>query len=610
MRHKRVSTLVLICMALVCGALVSAASAKSYEITHVDIEARLHPDGSMDMTEERTYQFQGSYRFAYRDLPTGGPVTFENFTVSEGGRQYRLAGSEAPGTYNISQSSGRTRVTWYYKASNEARTFTFGYTALNAVQRYEDAAVLYYQFLSPDWAIPQNSINISLKPPTGLSRDQVREWFHGPLWARSQITQNGTILAVCEHLPGKTFLEVRALYPPEIFPEVPARPGTVRQGIMAEEAAWAEEANRRRQAAMGRWEAERKRMRLGKWVGGAVCLVGLLVWWGLYKTYHHKPELPSFLEMTSDIPGKMPPALLSYLLYHRQVAGSALVGTMLDLARRGFLVLREETEDTRSLWGETKQKTVYYWDLDRSKWEQEASRLADYENSLVAFIFNNLAEGASSISIEEIKKKRTAFVKFFGQWKKLIERHGKDKQWYDTESIRGMYISLAVGGVIIVGAILSIFLFRAWAMISLAGGCAVLGLSFLIPHRTAEGETKARQWNAVKRYLEKYEFRTADRHSLLTSISDYLVYGVVFGLSTKLYKELTTYIPANAHGTYVPWYVYSGTGAGEFSPASFSEAFSSMVATTTSAMSSASGAGGGASGGGGGGAGSGGGGAG
>jgi uncharacterized membrane protein len=235
--------------------------------------------------------------------------------------------------------------------------------------------------------------------------------------------------------------------------------------------------------------------------------------------------------------------------------------------------------------------------------------MADFENSLVTFIFDDLAEGADTISIDRIKEKRTAFVKFFGKWKKLVERHGKDSQWYDNRSIRGMYYSIAVGGVIIVGAILSIFLFRAWAMISLGGGCAVLGLSFLIPHRTAEGETRARQWTAVKRYLEKYEFRTADRASLLTSISDYLVYGVIFGLSTKLYKELSAYIPASAHGTYVPWYVYHGTGTGEFSPASFSEAFSSMVATTTSAMSSASGAGGGASGGGGGGAGSGGGGA-
>ncbi len=137
----------------------------------------------------------------------------------------------------------------------------------------------------------------------------------------------------------------------------------------------------------------------------------------------------------------------------------------------------------------------------------------------------------------------------------------------------------------------------------------VLLLSLLIPHRTAEGETRARHWKAVQKYLKTHEFRNTDRQSLLNQISQYLVYGVVLGLAAKYYKELAAYIPEGAQGTYVPWYVYHGHGTGEFSPAAFGEAFSSMITTTTSTMSSASGSGGGASGGGGGGAGGGGGGA-
>jgi uncharacterized membrane protein len=377
---------------------------------------------------------------------------------------------------------------------------------------------------------------------------------------------------------------------------------------MAEEARWAEQANRQREAARASYQAQQQRMRLGRWVGIAICAAGLVAWWALYKRYHHKPELPAFLEMTSEIPEQTPPALLAYLLQSRQISGAALVGTMLDLARRGLLVLREETEEVKAFWGGTKQKTTYYWDLNRSSWEQHEPRMHDFENALVGFIFDDLAEGADTISIERIKRKRSEFIKFFRLWKKRVEKHAKDKHWFDTESIKGMYYSLAVAGVIIVVALLSILLFRAWAMISLAGGCAVLILSFLIPHRTAEGETKARHWKAVRKYLQKYEFRTADRQSLLARISDYLVYGVVLGLSTKLYNELATYIPERAHGTYVPWYVYHG-GTGGFSPTAFGDAFSSMVATTTSAMSTAAGTGGGASGGGGGGASSGGGGA-
>ena len=172
-----------------------------------------------------------------------------------------------------------------------------------------------------------------------------------------------------------------------------------------------------------------------------------------------------------------------------------------------------------------------------------------------------------------------------------------------------MYYSLALAGSMVALAVVAMIFIGPWGLILGGAAIAVVVLSFFIAHRTAEGETKARHWKAVQKYLKKYEFRSADRSDLLSRISTYLVYGVVLGLSTKFYKEVAAYIPEGSHGAYLPWYACGGRGAGDFSPASFGEAFSSMVATATSSMSSAAGTGGGASAGGGGGAGSGGGGA-
>ncbi len=605
-----IRTLVLTLAALVglCH-LPDVAAAKSYRMADVVIGAQLLPDGIMDVTETRTYEFEGSFTFAYRDLPLGGAVTFGDFGVSEGDRQYTLSRSKAPGTYSIMEGSGRTRVTWYYSANDESRTFTFHYSARNAIERYEDAAVLYFKFLSEDWDQPQDNIRLRLKPPVTLSKDQVKAWLHGPLWAGVQIIQDGTIFAGCRHLPRHTYLEIRALYPPEVFPETPSRTGAVRKSIMAEEAKWANEANRTRRVAREKHEARQDRTRLGRWAMIGTSLAGLAVWWTIFRKYHRKPALPRFLDMTSEIPEKTPPALLSYLLYSRQVSGAALVGTMLDLAQRGFLELREQREQVKRFWGGMKDETKYYWDLKRDHWDQHAPDMLDYENELLAFIFSDLAQGADSISMDEIKKKRSAFMKFFRKWKKSVEEVGKKKEWFDTTSIRGMYLSLAVAGPMLGLTILGMFLIGPWALILAGATIAIIILSFFIPHRTAEGETKARHWKAVQKYLKKYEFRTADRTAVLSQISAYLIYGVVLGFSTKFYKELATYIPETAHRTYVPWYVYAGHGTGDFSPAAFGEAFSSMVATTTSAMSSAAGTGGGASAGGGGGAGSGGGGA-
>lgn len=594
---------------LLCCIPGSAVMAKSYRITAVDIDAQLHADGSMSVVETRDYKFKGPFSFAYRDLPTWGAVSFDDFSVAEGGHPYRQSTSQEPGTYTVVKIPDRTRVTWYYRAEDESRSFEFRYRARDAVRRYEDAAVLYYKFLSEDWETPQDNISLSLRPPVPVARVKINEWLHGPLQAQSQISHDGRILAQCPHLPGNTYLEIRALYPPELFAETPSRSGQVRERIMAEEARWAEEANRRREAAARRLAARAQRLRFGRYIVVAVSLVGLLAWWLLYQKYHRKPQLPTFLEITSEIPEQTPPALVGYLLNSRRVSGGALIGTMLDLARRGLVNLREESEEVKRFWGGTRKSTEYYWDLDRSKWDRSEADMLDFEKSLIRFIFDDLAEGADSISLDKIKKKRRAFTKFFGQWKTEVERTGSQRGWFDTRSIRGMYYSLAVGGSMVGLAVVSMILIGPWGMVLGAAAVAVVVLSFFIGHRTAEGETKARHWKAVQKYLRKYEFRNADRRDILSRISDYLVYGVVLGLSTKLYEELATYIPEGEHLAYIPWYIYGGHGSGQFSPAAFGDAFSSMVATATSAMSTAAGTGGGASAGGGGGASSGGGGA-
>jgi uncharacterized membrane protein len=381
------------------------------------------------------------------------------------------------------------------------------------------------------------------------------------------------------------------------------------QNIMAEEAAWAEEANRMRVAAREKAAAREKRHKLGKWIMIGVGLLGLFGWWQLYQSYGKRPPLPQFLDVNSDVPSDTPPALVGYLLHNRQVSGAGLVGTMLDLARRGFVDLREESVEKKSFWGGMKQESEYNWDLKRAHWEEHASELRDYENSLLAFIFEELAGGQNTISLDRIKKKRSDFIKFFRKWKKVVAELGQREEWFDKASIRGSYYSVALGVVMMLGALGAGFIFGVWAVVMGGAGMVVLVLSFLIYHRTAKGETEARHWMALRKYLKTYAFRSMSRQDLLSKVSDYLVYGVVLGLSTKFYRELAAVIPQPEHARYVPWYVYHGTATRGFSPEAFGKAFSSMVTTTTTTMSSASGAGGGASGGGGGGASSGGGGA-
>ena len=595
-----------ICFIVVLTFVSNALADKEYRIDDVYIEARLQEDGSADILESRTYRFtEGEFRYAFQTFPATGQVSYEGFQVSEDELDYQRSESESPGTYSVRQGESHIEVRWFFRAEEESRTFSLHYKINDAVLLYDDAAVFYFQFIGDEWPKRQDNIELRVIPPESILPSDLNAWLHGPLWGEYRIESDGSITAWCQRLPRRSYFEIRALYPIGLFNRAQRRSALVRQVIMDQEAEWAEEANRMREEDVRKFEAQKERWELGKWIMLGITLVGIYLWSQIYRKYGKKPTLPELPKIASDIPDNSPPAFVGYLLNDRQIYGGALVGTLFALARREILAMRQEEEE-RKIGG---TKTMYFWDLKREKWNADKSKLSNYENDLINFFFNELAEGEDTIDVKTIQKKQTKFMKFFQEWKKDVKEEAKEKGWWDEESIKGLKKSLALSGILIAVTIPSAFLFGPWAVILGTYACIVLVLSLIIPHRTQEGERLAQHWKALKRYMNKYEFRTADSNLILRQIDRYFVYGVVLGLQKKVFKELAAFLPADNHARYIPWYVFHETSSGGFSPDAFASSFSTMIATTTSAMSSASGAGGGASVGGGGGAGGGGGGA-
>ncbi len=200
-------------------------------------------------------------------------------------------------------------------------------------------------------------------------------------------------------------------------------------------------------------------------------------------------------------------------------------------------------------------------------------------------------------------------MKFFSKWKKTLTANGKNRDWFDRDSVKGGNFSLIISLLFILLSGLGFIWFGTQMFILSATSIAVMLLSLAIPHHTFEGRIKYFEWKAFRKYLQKQKFSTEANDVVLNKINKLFVFGSLFGVRKKYFKELGETIPASGYRHYVPWYVLNSSRENAFSPGSFGTAISSMLSTTGTAMSSASGAGGGASGGGGGGAGSGGGGA-
>ena len=572
--------------------------AKSYTIESVAITAQLNTDGSMDIREERTYYFSGAFSYAFYTLPVDRTGGVQDIRLSEISKVYRLDESGEAATFRVYQDNQKLEITWYYDARDEAKTFIIEYRIVGVVTRYEDAAVLYHQFVGTGWDKSTSDVQVRIIPPTGLVKDDVRAWAHGPLHGSVMIREMGEVNADVSPLPLHQFWEVRALYPPEFFQQAPLKAQAVRAQVLNEEKEWADEANRRREREFRHREAMQTQKKYGKWIALVLCVIGLAVWWRLYSNFGRRPSVQSQGVTFSGIPSELPPALLSYLLYNREVAGGALIGTLLDLARREYVKIEEKiVERGRS----KRKKTHYILRLDRNAYNKNRNPLLPFEASLLAFIFDELAEGADEVDIKLFEKKRSKFSKFFTNWQKDVKEEGKARNYFNKKSVKAMHYSLGLAGVFFVLTIISAFFIAEWSMMLAATTVAIFICSFFLLHRNADAEREARQWKGLKRYLRKYHFRTANSKDFLQSVDRYLVYGVVLLSNKKVFTALADLIPPEQYSAIVPWFVlYAGHGA-THGPQSFGKAVGSLVTTVSNTMSSAAGVGGGASVGGGGG---------
>ncbi|UCH83634.1 MAG: DUF2207 domain-containing protein [Candidatus Latescibacterota bacterium] len=606
-------------LVVLVGAVLTPCQAKTFRIERIHVDAQVHPDGSMDVTESITYLFDGEFAFAYRDIPLKPAERLSGLSVSDDANRFVEAIDERPGTYSMSQTDGVTRITWYYRAKDQRKTFSLGYTIYNVVNRYNDTAELYHQFVGPDWDRPIGEVSVRVRMPEGVRQSDLRAWAHGPLHGFVEIGSSSVMLDVSP-LPPRTFWEARVLFPPDVFAGVELSPGGDRlAAILAEEAAWAQEANATREARRQRTAAEAERAReraalAGKLLPMSVLLglFGLGVWFVLFRR-HGWPHATRARVAPGEIPSDHHPAVLSYLM-SRTVSGPAIVATLVDLANRGYLEIHQTEKISRNWLGKEKSATDYRFET----MAKQTGGLEAYEKNLLEFML--AAEGdPRSFTMSGIKeaasKNSSTFRKWFRDWTKSVSDHCQTLEFFEPYPVVAMVLNALCGVIIIgIGVLVCVKTDSAAGLPAIVGGFVQAVLTVFLTRRTAEGRRLHQEWRQFKNHLQKIGKALGPVTLDSSSWAAYLASAIVFGMHKKLVPKLQL-IDDSGKVVFPVWF-YGVHGSTAMDAAVFDQGFanlasgfSSMVESVTTTVSSASGAGGGASAGGGGGSGGGGGGA-
>jgi ATP-dependent RNA helicase RhlE len=358
-------------------ALPASALAKSYEISSLKIEAALNEAGDMQVVETRTFDFSGSFSWVEWDLETSGSNGIKVSAVSflGGGQKqpYEQADpseTPAPFTYSVEDRGGVVVVKAGVAAADQQWPMQLEYTVDGAVQRYTDAAELYWQFVGEGWPVPTRDLAIRIAPPEPLAKSDVKAWAHGPLEGVVAIQEDGVVTLEAPAVPANTFVEGRVLYPPEAFPGAKSVEQPRREEVMAEEAALANEANSQRIMA---------RIWIGLGVGGAWLLalagLGLAIWALVRYGREYTPQFQGEYFREDPRPD-LDPAVIGALWRMGAVKDEDISATLMNLADKGAIVL-QPIEGQRGFFGKSEK------DYLLSVVPEKAASMSSLETELV-----------------------------------------------------------------------------------------------------------------------------------------------------------------------------------------------------------------------------------
>lgn len=647
-----VFVLCLVAAIAVISATPAQAHAKSYTCPKVDISANVSTDGSLDVVEQRTFDFDGSFTavwWTFDSVPDNGSLKVNGVsltkvdadgmptgeTVQLGETSFNLDWRDAggPGTDSYSVDSPKNSVYVFFHASDERMVITLDYTIENGVVAYKDVADAYWKYIGDQWEVASENVTMTLSLPVPqdvsvVAGENVRAWGHGPLDGTLAINADGTIVYKNPQVNPGQYAEARVAFPVEWLTNLKgegslaARDQNHLDTILKEEQAWSDQANRDRLFSLA-------------FVIACGIIAVLLIAWALraYFKYgrEHKPQFTE--EYWRDVPSSHDhPVVMARLWRWNRESNDDLTATLMYLSHKGAIQINKGSYEQPASFGRTKTVDDYYL----TRVPAVADALTDpIDKMAMDILFNKVAKGADSLWFGTIqqygKENPEEFVDALKTWQGIVTAAVNRRDFFEAKGERYQWLILGVAiafGVLGVGASVLMENFIPLVFV-VPTVIALLVIANYMPRRSQEGSTLDAKCKALRNWLKDFSALDERPPTDVKVWGEFMVYAFIFGIASEVIKALQLKVPELFQDDgmmyssgYVPWWFWYSTSHGVHGTAMpaastlFQSSLANTVSTAQAAMSAAEGSfssgggfGGGFSGGGGGGFGGGGGGA-
>lgn len=512
------------------GVMPAAAQGKTLVWQRWDVHLDSFDPVANRFTVVETHDIQfltGTFTFGYRAIPLDRVERLENIQVFENGSPLQPACNQSLGTYCVRNVDGEAEITYYFfrMAQGENRVFEIHYDVVGGLRTYGDGDQLDWFAVGADHAfsILNSTVTVQMSPETTPREGQDPIAAYG---APVTMLQNGSLItfSATGPIPASQGLEVRVQYP---------------HSLQNRTADW--------QAAFDRDATLRPYLDLFL-VAIALLLtvLGPLVIYYLWYRRGRDPIVGVVPDYLAEPPSDLPPAVVGTLI-DEEADLQDVTSTLLDLARRGYLVIEEDR--SRGFLGFGASSTFTF-----KRTDQPAEGLRRFENIMLGKVFGR----SDTAELESLKNKfYTAIPRMQEALYKEVVRQGFFTA--SPQKIRQRWIGAGVVVVVVAGIvgaiILSEFATTLQSLICVPLALGWVGVIMLIaasrmPAKTEQGAIEAARWCAFRDYLRNIQHYT-DLEQATDQFNDYLPYAVAFGLE-RAWVSTFSRVP----GTPIPYWYY------------------------------------------------------
>lgn len=263
-------------------------------------------------------------------------------------------------------------------------------------------------------------------------------------------------------------------------------------------------------------------------------------------------------DYVSSPPSSHSPAQIGYLLNNQSITSKDVVATLLDLIRRGFVGIDDDTFETKD------DEVTFYKEKD-----MDFSTLEDFEQKIVIWLFSAspIEDRVTSTEIENYGDDQAQGLSFISKYNialSSMNTKGNKANFFDLSIKKRMLLSSFLI-ILPLGFMLSALIFQQIYKIYLPLAfyvsipSIIAYLLFIITRKrySANGYEDLIKWNLYKEYLKDSNNYPTMQFKDIEYWEEALVFATVFGIADKVMEQLDINLKETIDTTNSRFYRYS-----------------------------------------------------